>query len=273
MKKKMMLFAVPVLLLSLASCSKPTSQPTKTEPTNTTVAPTTTVLVENSDSDVESGEYIMGKLVYALDKTNKKITCTDYNGEYNKYVNKQGTKKFEAAVKFYNYNDYKAVCFETEDYICYLYKDSNNVYNLVKTSDGYLDRTSISKMPTLTNFTYGTYVSSELEGKKYDADGKTIYEDGKAVKVKYYLFLELTQTSAKIYIGDNNTTHNETPYLSVQNYVTYFNNGGLLLKLYFSSESEDHISLNRPTENTIHFSPSFSKNNTYESSGTFTKTE
>ena len=60
--------------------------------------------------------------------------------------------------------------------------------------------------------TYGFYVSDEQEQYKVDEKGERIANgEGGLLKENFYLFLDLEKTSAKLYVGENNLTHKDTP--------------------------------------------------------------
>ncbi|MBO5528295.1 MAG: hypothetical protein J6A47_03115 [Bacilli bacterium] len=224
---------------------------------------------------LESGEYMVADTVYAFDKANKRIAVAKY-ADYDAYKAKQGTSLFDGAVRFVKVTSmmlgtFDAVYFEIGDTIYLLHRDASNRI-CVSTRSGTAWSTSgavaVSEIPL---FSMGNYVSDKQTQNKADEQGNYIYDSaGGTIREEFYLFLELTETKASIYLSDNPTTHGETPLHFVENYKTRIVSGKLQIKIPHKDGDFD-CSLTSHSENEIKFVNSMERKGDYSCSGTFTK--
>lgn len=226
------LFLATILGVGLASCGSGDGVPTSNQSTSVAIStPTTTpTSVEYNDTTVEAGKYMYLKVVYDFDKTNKKIKATEY-ASYSQYKNNTGTLLFEKDVKYIDYSNSHAVYFVNDNKEYYVYMDGNKTK--ISTKSGSLTSTStFTKLGTVADPEYGTYVSTEFEQSKLGSDGKRIPDgNGGYEKEKFYLFVELTESTAALYAGSNSTTHNSEPLYSITNYVATLSQGHVVIEI------------------------------------------
>ena len=172
---------------------------------------------ELDDCDFPVGKYMINDIVYDYNKTDKKVIATKYES-YSAYKNNDGVKQFETTVNFVEKGGIPSVHFKDGDYdYFFLVKEGKTTYVKKKNAESSGGLISVDK---IVEPTYGKYVSSICEQYKVDSDGERIVKDGGGYeKENFYLFLELTETSLKVYVSDNNTTHGDTPLYSLDNYV------------------------------------------------------
>ena len=82
----------------------------------------------------------------------------------------------------------------------------------------------------------------------------------------------MTATSAKLYVGTDSSTHEETPLHAAENYVLYYNAGGVFFKIPHT-EGTLNCGLTVTSATTIHFNNSTEKYGDYSGTGTFTLIE
>ena len=156
-----------LLLVSTTACSMLSGGGTTTKPTETTVPTTTTTVqapVELTDcADIDSGDYIVGRNIFSINKTTKKLKSIDYDGfNYNKYVNNQGTLNFEVDINFVEYISKASIHYVKDNVDYYLYKSGNSYYQAHGGT-----YSTFYKVPTLPEMQYGEFVSNinEIEVK------------------------------------------------------------------------------------------------------------
>ena len=288
-KKNLLLLATSMLVL--ASCGAPapsSSQATETSSHGTGLSSDSSsslppLYKEVDTNDFPSGVYCVRDDFYTYSKEEKKIVANEYT-DYAAYKAKQGTETLNVSVKFVEFNstyfgsNIKAVYFfdEATGIHYFIYKNGD-IYQMDKVSiDGnsYSWGTTPLKVineNTFVEFSYGLYVSDELTQDKVDAEGKRIpNEDGGYVKENFYLFLELSEAKAAIYVSDNNKTHGETPLHSVENYKIRISGGTLLIDIpHKDGDFSCHLSSKSETQ--IKFNNSYEKHGDYSASGTFNK--
>ena len=260
----------------LFSCGGNTGGNTPSASTDqgTTTQPSVSYKEIDDVTFIDSGLYLNGKYVYELNKDDKKIINYDFNSEYEKLKAKDGTKVFEVSIKYIEYGDNgQAITFKEGEKVHYIYKNSTTNAILdesIVTGSVYSHTTvTLSTIPTFIEPTYGSYVSEELEQAKVDDKGDRMYNsDGSSIKEKFYLFLELSQTSAQIFVSDNNQSHGETPLHAIENYVTSYNNSGLSIKIPHK-DGQFNCSLTITSASSIKFNNSFEKHGDYSAAGTF----
>ena len=224
---------------------------------------------EVSDSPVASGDYLKGSTVYRLDKENKKLKIIDFEGDYAKYKSDQGTPVNEYTVKFVQIDENAVVYYEVGNGFYYLVQEGKSV-KLVHVESGSIRSTSIAKFPTLLAPTYGNYVSTEaFTQNKLSESGERLSDDsGNPIKETFYLFLELSETSAKLFVGGDNQTHREQPLHFIENYTLRYNAGGTCIQIPHQN-GEFKCTLNIMPDNQIDFNNAWEKDGDYSAAGTF----
>lgn len=258
----------------LAGCSTPSGEATSSN--DQSIVPISyssskqPYLIIDDVPEVASGKYIVSRLVYNIDKENKKITAIDYESDYDKYIANQGNTVFEKAIQFVLYEGKNAIYFQNEGKEELIYK-VNNSYTLASVSDNYVSHETISLFPSTFSLPkYGEYVSGKLTQDKVDGEGKRIPTgEGGYQKEDFYLFLKISETKAELYASDNATSHGETPLCSITNYKRQYNVGGILIKIPHAN-GDYSCSLTRFTDTTMHFTNSYEKYGDYSGSGIFT---
>ncbi|MBQ7242949.1 MAG: hypothetical protein IJS52_01940 [Bacilli bacterium] len=277
--KKVAILLAAMLLTACGSSSSATSHPTGLSTGGTPASSQAAAAISYADATdaegIESGMYLHGKYVYDLNKADKKLTCYDFGMDYNKLKAKEGTKVFDVAINFVVYGEHgNAIHFvaETKDHYLYVSTAGKIAEDLVTVDDGQYSISSsfISTLPTFVEPRYGSYVSDkEFKQDKVDAEGKRIENsEGGYEKETFYLFLDLTATSAKIYVGENNQTHRDTPLHEIENYGLTYNPGGLAIKIPHK-DGEFSCTLTVVAENTISFNNAYEKHGDYSAAGKF----
>ena len=287
------LAALILVGLGLSSCfegSVPaltSTSPTSKEPI--IIDPTTTKTSEGytevADVAIPSGKYMVNSTLYDYNKENKRVIVTKYD-TYTAYKNNQGTKLFDTTVKFVSFSpsmslktfSYDSIYFKNGDteYFAYVEKKESGDFlrfvekkGISETTNGWLTTSSIVEP------SYGNYVSNVQNDYKVDSEGNRIPNDnGGYVKEDFYLFLELTATSAKLYVGDNNEVHSKIPLHEVSNYELLLRNGYVVIQIPHKNGSYN-CSLTILSQTQIRFtnySEETPKYGQYSGQGTFTKT-
>ena len=241
MKRVMILTTLMLAALFLVSCG---GAETVTTPAVKTTAPATTSepaqeVVEIEDvAKVPSGDYIVGKEVYRLDKEAKTLEILDFNMEYLKYKNDEGTLVYETGIGFYNIAGYERIVYMRDGVEYRIYESAGKIYH-AKVGNGSSSSTSILPFPdTVILPTFGSYVSGPLEQFKVDSEGNRVKNpDGSFERETFYLFLDLTKASVKLYVGWDDTTHWNNPILSLDGYVLSYNTAGLSIRVPHSEGS------------------------------------
>ena len=272
--------AFAVAGLTLASCMI-SINPGQT--TTTTAAPaqtTTTAVVTDTEvatTPVEGGKYNHNNIVYEFDKTNKKIKATKYE-TYAQYLANTGTAVFtDKDVKYVEYTSATggAIKFSHENVDYYIYKNSLNKLRFdVKRSSSSTSSGGCFSLNDLATPAYGTFVSTKQTQDKVDAQGQRIPTgEGGYQKEDFYLFVVLTETSAKVYVSDNNTTHGSTPLYQKDNYNIELINGHLIIKIPHNTEKNYDCSIVFNTATTIDVTNSSETHGDYSMSGILTLVE
>ena len=271
--KKTILTLLCLNALFLVSCGgQPTpaqSEPPAAESSISNPPAASSAFLEVNDSPVASGDYLQGSKVYRLDKESKKLKIIDFEGDYNKYKNNQGTLLNEYTIKFVQIGEDAVVYYEAgEGYYCL--KQAGSHVNLVHVSGGSTSSSSISKFPTLIAPTYGNYVSTKAFTQyKVNEQGERITDSsGDYVEETFYLFLELSETSAKVFVGENNETHRAEPLHSIENYALRYNAGGTYIQIPHK-DGEFKCSLTIRSASEIAFNNAYEKHGDYSAAGTF----
>ena len=260
--------ALGLVGLLLTSCSSEGSETTTTPVATSTQTTTTAQYKEVADTDFKSGKYMHNASVYEFDKTNKKIIITDYKN-YTAYKNNEGTKKLDTTVKFVESTFGNAVYFEYNSNQVLLYLRDGKPRKYTKTSGGYSDDGLVNVL-SIIEPTYGTFVSAAETQKKVDSEGNYIMDGDNYVTETFYLFLELTETDAKVYVSDNNQTHGAAALHEVSNYELRIINGYVTISIPHKNGDYD-VSLRFTSSTTIRYTNSYEKRGDYSCAGTLTK--
>ena len=269
---------LPLLTLFLASCGGNSSATGLSTAPGHLSMPTTTsekaLISEIPDvAAIESGDYIRGKEIYRLDKANKKLKILNFGMDYRKYKNNEGTTVAEVDIQFVRFSEIEFDCiYYTLEDASYLIYQSLNTINCAKITDAGLMSSTIYHFPkTLIEPTYGNYVSEAKTKNKVGPDGQRIpNSEGGYETETFYLFLELTETSAKVYVGANNTEHSPTPLHQIENYVLSYNNGGVAIRIPHESNPDYNVRLTFRVANEIRFTNDSEVRDDYGCSGNFT---
>ena len=275
MKRRIKFLTLTLAALSLgfvlASCAESSSQggatstsvQTPNASTSAQQQPSTSVgPTEVQDCNVPTGKYMINKTVYDYDKTTKKVIVTEYTN-YTSYLNNTGTKKFEADVKFVEYSaGVNAVYFVNGDYTYYFYMNEGVVkYRQVK-GLSYSTGTAASADSLLVP-AVGTYVSEAQEHTKVDSQGNR-------TKETVYYFIEISEGSVKVYVGETNTTKGDTLVLEQNNYVLELISGKVVIRMPHQTEGYK-CTIYAKSATTIHATNDYEKAGDYDFSCNFTK--
>ena len=210
-----------------------------------------------NDVALEGGKYMAGDIVYIFHKGAKQIELMQYY-LYEEYKTQHGTRLFVGEVKYIKsvYAD-ECVHFEYDgkDYYLTLENDKPKLY--ISTGSSYRS-TGMTKIgDTIAEPENGTYVSAKQE--------QTVNN----IKEEFYLFFVLTDTTASIYVSNNNTTYEGEPLHTVDDYVEEFVNGYVRIRI-----PHQNVSYNCSvtfTQDNIRFNNAYETAGDYSCSGTFTK--
>ena len=268
---------------ALASCggtpSSGTSTPTRSA-VESTPAESLVPVIADSYTDIdslnlESGDYMVVQTVYSFDKANKKLIATKYE-DYDSYKNKQGTVLYDGSVRFVKVTSMmlgtlNAAYFEIDGDVRLLYLDSaGKIYLSTHSSMGWTTSSAVA-VSEIPLFSMGNYVSEKQTQNKATEEGSYIYDSKEnLIKEEFYLFLELTETKASIFVGDNPSTHAPAPLHSVENYKTLIVSGKLMIRIPHTN-GEFNCSLTARSETEISFNNSMERRGDYSASGVFTK--
>ena len=279
--------AIPMILGlaclgALISCGGPSASSAPASSSSAGSAPSQSTSIDIQDSyvdidsiDLDSGEYMVGSTVYAFDKENKKINVAKYD-DYDSYKSKQGTVLYDGACRFVKVTSivrdpYNAVHFEFGGSVYLLYANASGTFSLVIKSGSSTTSSGAVLIGEIPLFTMGNYVSDKQTQNKANEEGSYVYDSqGQTIREEFYLFLELTETKASIFVSDNPDAHPETPLHSVENYKTLIGGGRLRIKIPHK-DGEFDCTLTSYSETEIKFVNSTEKRGDYSCSGTFTK--
>lgn len=225
--------------------------------------------------NVESGDYMVGDTVYAFDKANKKIKVAKYE-DYNAYKDKKGTILYDGSVRFVKVTStflgtMDAVYFEIDKTVNLLYLDASSKVCLSMVSGSTWSSSSAVALKDVPLFVMGKYVSDKQSQNKADEQGSYEYDSsGNAIREEFYLFLELSETKASVFLSDNPNTYGDTPLHSVENYKIRIASGKLHIKIPHK-DGEFALTLTSHSETEIKFVNAMERRGDYSCSGTFTK--
>ncbi|MBQ9448965.1 MAG: hypothetical protein IJU60_03740 [Acholeplasmatales bacterium] len=279
--------AFAVAGLTLASCmisiNPGQTTTTTTAPAQTTT--TTTAVVTDTEVEttpIEGGKYMLNNVVYDFNKANKTVKATKYE-TYAEYTSNTGTVVIDTvSVKFVQYSKATggAVKFTSgnTDYYIYNYVDPDTAATKLrldmKTGTGSSRTSGFYPLADLVQPTYGTFVSEKFTQDKVDAQGQRIPTgEGGYEKEDFYMFIELTATSAKVFVSDNNTTHGETPLYVKDNYDLLLQHARLFIRIPHNTEANYNCSIEFEDDTTIRVTNSYEKAGDYSCDGRFTKVE
>ena len=268
------LVASALLMASCGGAQPSSSSIAPSSPTESSVssAESSDEMVDIDDvAEIASGDYIYRKVILRLNKAEKKIKAIDYGNEYKKYKADQGTVQYEETIRFVKISGVKTIYYTHGEAKYYIQLKQTN-YIAVMCHEGYSTSTfPMSLVPeTVQMPVYGSYVSGELEHYKVDGEGKRIPSgDGGYEKEKFYLFIDISETSIKLYNGADATTHAETPLLSKDNYALLMNSKGVYVSVPHADPAY-HLSLSDFGETSFRFVNAFEKHGDYSGEGTMT---
>lgn len=272
--------AVVILSLLLAaafifsSCGKvgvPTKTGESTVPEETGTEAMEPVVVDLDDvPGVASGDYIVGKLVYRIDKTAKTLKVLDFDTDYERYKSNDGNIVGEYGISFVRYGAFDSICFHQDGAEYLIYKSVDKL-SLAKLSDGSFITSNIVPFPTdFAKIAFGSYVSGELQQYKVDGEGQRVENgSGGYERETFYLFLDIDENTVRLYVGENGVEHGAEPVLSADGYVLSYNASGLSVRVPHGSGSYA-LRLSFKTDGTISFVNDFERYGDYSASGTFT---
>ena len=214
--------------------------------------------VELDNVSLDGGDYVYGNTVYSFDKMTRQMTVNEYY-YYSDYKIKRAAQKYYGVVKYVEsiYAD-SAVYFEIQETKCYLAKVDDAVKLFVKSGSS-LTTTTLKKLDSaIIEIDNGTYVTDKQE--------QTV--DG--VKEEFYLFFVLTDTTASIYVSDNNTTYTGEPLYSTDDIKAQFVSGYARIKIPHNNGSYS-CSITFKGSEGISLLNSYERNGDYSCSGTLTK--
>ena len=225
--------------------------------------------------DLASGNYMVANVIYAFDKENKKISSTKYE-DYDAYKNKQGTALYDGSVRFVKVTsvllgNFNAAYFEVNGTVYLLYEKPAGSFRLSTRPRGGWSTSSAVLLGEIPTFSMGNYVSDKQSQNKVNEEGNYVYDSqGFTIREEYYFFLELTETKASVFLGDNPTTHAENPLHSVENYKIRFISGKLHIDIPHK-DGDFACTLTSKSETEIKFVDAMERKGDYSCSGTFTK--
>ena len=246
--------------------SRPVVSESSEEPVISVVNP----YVDIETIDIEGGDYMVNTTIYSFDKANKKMKVTQYE-DYESYKKNEGTLLFDVAVRFVLVNNnYNAIYFENEGLI-YLLRKNADAMQMVTKNGGVTSTLPAFLVAEIAQFSYGNYRSDKQSQNKADEEGNYIYDSqNNTIREEFYLYLELSETKASIYVEDSEFNRSETPLHSITNYTVILANGKLLIKIPHENGSFN-CSLTARSETTITFTNSMERKGDYSCAGTFTK--
>ena len=285
-KKINKLLLLGLASIALASCGGSGSSEGEKSSSSIPAVSSEEVVVSSEESEipvddvpVATGKYLAANIMYDYNKESKTITAIKYSS-YQKYKANDGEKLFEASVRFIRYySSYgdvvcDAAAFESGDtkYHLYLY---NEAPRLDSRKEGAIITTSsvvLNKAENLIEPSYGLYVSSEQTKTKSDSTFTSAYydEEGYAIKEKFYLFIEVSETKAALYKGESATEHEETPLCSIENYEAQLLGGAVGVKIPHNP-GDFACSFTFMSSDTIQFTNASEVRYDYGASGIMTK--
>lgn len=285
MKSKTVKLLVGLACLgTLASCGAPATSSTPT-PASTGAAETSSdaslepifsdTYTDIDSINVESGDYMVGDTVYAFDKANKKINVAKYE-DYDAYKDKKGTVLYDGSVRFVKVTStflgtMDAVYFEIDKAVNLLYLDASSKVCLSRVSGSTWSSSGAVALKDVPLFVMGKYVSDKQSQNKADEQGSYEYDsNGNTIREEFYLFLELSETKASVFLSDNPNTYGDTPLHSVENYKTRIVSGKLHISIPHK-DGEFALTLTSYSETEIKFVNAMERKGDYSCSGTFTK--
>ncbi len=215
--------------------------------------------LELDDVSFPSGNYVGDDVVYCFDKDSKSIIVEQYY-YYNDFVIHRPAVLYNGKVIYIN-NIYagESVNFKlngsTKDYYLSL-KDGKPTVTIVSGSS-YRSSTLLELGTTTIEAETGTYVSGKQE--------QTVNGE----KEEFYLFFVLTDSTASIYVSNNNTTYEGEPLHTVENYEELFISGYLRIKIPHKNGSYNCSVTFKGDE--VTFVNSYETKGDYSCSGKFTK--
>ena len=230
MKSFKTIILLGVLLLTGCSTGGESSSPVITS--SSSEVTTSSGYEEVTDANINSGDYIVGELIYRVDKNSKKLSVIDFDMDFWKHDRDQGELKLEKDIKYVNYSGNDAVYYQDDGKDFFIYKSNNSIY-LTKKSGNTTTSQTIYAFPLNPAIPYrpAIYISNQLEQYKVDKDGNRIPDgEGGYQKETFYLFVRLRDTYAALYVGTRTEGWDfEQGYIN--DYKYSYNVGGMMIKI------------------------------------------
>ena len=276
MKKNIALQIILLGTLFLTSCGteSPVSSSSSSISSSSNVSSSTSLEPPTDVPDVASGDYIVSKYIYRIDKPSKNIKILDYDQDYFKYDRNQSTLVEEVTFSYDYYGgDVPAMRFQSAD------GGENYIYAKGGTISHYKKKGGSTTMQSISLFPLNPpmpimnaqYVSKEsMEQYKVDIDGNRIPDgQGGYVKETFYLFLKLTPTKAELFAWDSKEGHGSSPFLAVENFKYSYNKNGIMLVLPHKDDSKYSCRITVEKEDSFRFVNDYEKYGDYSGSGLF----
>ena len=198
-------------------------------------------------------DFIMGKLIYHVDKDAKKISVMDYDMDFWKKYREQGTLVREINFNFVKYIGYDSIHYTEEGKDYFIYKKETS-FTLSKV-DG---NTTISN----TIFRFPLNPAIPERGCFYISEKHTQNNED------FWLFLRLDAEYAALYVGYRTDGYDhELGYINEYKYS--YNQIGMMIKIPHMDETS-YCTLSVVDQYTIRFNNHSENPNGYPCSGTFT---
>ena len=209
------------------------------------------------DVALEGGKYMVGDIVYIFHKGAKAIELMQYNS-YAEYKSQNGTRLLEGKVEYVK-SAYADECvyfkFNSKNYYLTLENDKPKLY--ISSGSSYSSTVMNTIGDTIAEPENGTYVSAKQE--------QTV----NGIKEEFYVFIEITDTKASLYVSDNNTTYDGEPLHTIDNYVAEFVNGYVRIRIPHQNGSYTcNVTF---MQDSVRFVNSYETKGDYSCSGTLTK--
>ena len=206
---------------------------------------------------LESGKYMVGDIVYTFHKGSKVIELMQYNS-YAEYKTQHGARLFEGAVQYVK-SAYADECvyfeFNNKDYYLTLENDKPKLY--IASGSSYNSTFMSTIGDTIAEPENGTYVSGKQE--------QTV----NGIKEEFFVFIEITDTKASLYVSNTNATYDGEPLHTIDNYVEEFVNGYVRIRIPHQNGSYTcNVTF---MQDGVRFVNSYETAGDYSCSGTLTK--
>ena len=257
--KSMKTLKIMMILGSLfvSSCATPHTSSSNITSEESQPAPISSQYSYEETSDaplIDNGiDFIMGTLIYHVDKDAKKITVIDYDMDFWKKYREQGTVVREINFNFVKYVVYDSIHYTEEGKDFFIYKKDTSFY--LSKVDG---NTTISN----TIFRFPLNPAIPERGCFYISEKHTQGDED------FWLFLRLDAEYAALYVGYRTDGYDhELGYINEYKYS--YNQIGMMIKIPHMDETS-YITLSVVDNYTIRFNNHSDNASGYPCSGTFT---